>query len=279
MPSLFPFVLLAFADGSAIGQIVRIGWKRYGGFTAEFSPSIPHGSVLGAVPIGDACGAAPPQGTISGQIAVASRGNCTFSQKERWAAAAGAVALLVLSNETAFPMVGDDSVPKTERLPTVMVGAEAAADLASPTDVEFQDYVSGIGLGEIALWVLAVSTAGCASMYSTADARKSRLWPTLAEEDLLQLETSFTYFFWGVRPWRSSCFSTSSITLSTCFLPSSSWALALVSWRSSDRFCRCAAHGKRWRRGSWRSLLLLRSSRRCEIPGGIGYFRTRLQSR
>ena len=28
--------------------------------------------------------------------------------------------------------------------------------------------------------------------YSTADARASRLWPALAEEDLLQLETSFT---------------------------------------------------------------------------------------
>ena len=38
------------------------------------------------------------------EIEIGSRSFC------RWAAAAGAVALLVLSNETAFPMVGDDSV-------------------------------------------------------------------------------------------------------------------------------------------------------------------------
>ena len=38
------------------------------------------------------------------EIEIGSRSLC------RWAAAAGAVALLVLSNETAFPMVGDDSV-------------------------------------------------------------------------------------------------------------------------------------------------------------------------
>ena len=38
------------------------------------------------------------------EIEIGSRSLC------RWAAAAGAVALLVLSNETAFPMVGDDPV-------------------------------------------------------------------------------------------------------------------------------------------------------------------------
>ena len=70
--------------------------------------------------VGDGC-SAPSRWPEGAWAAVALRGNCTFAEKERVAAAAGAALLLVASNETAFAMAGED----TTTIPAVMVDAKA----------------------------------------------------------------------------------------------------------------------------------------------------------
>ncbi len=82
----------------------------------------PLGVVTGSIGgLGDAC-ASLPTNSLTGQIALVSRGNCFFSVKIRNAEAAGAVATLVANNVFGDPIsMGTDGLPSQPTIPAYMV--------------------------------------------------------------------------------------------------------------------------------------------------------------
>ncbi|HET7203688.1 MAG TPA: S8 family serine peptidase [Steroidobacteraceae bacterium] len=109
------------ADGGRFGALA-------GEFATVASPLaaplevVMAGPVNTATGIAMACTALTP-GTLSGQIALISRGDCTFSTKIRNAEAAGAVAVLVVNNVAGDPIVmGSDDTPNQPSIPAYMVG-------------------------------------------------------------------------------------------------------------------------------------------------------------
>jgi subtilisin family serine protease len=82
----------------------------------------PLGVVTGSIGgLGDAC-AALPANSLTGQIALVSRGACFFSVKIRNAEAAGAVATLVANNTFGDPIpMGTDGLPSQPTIPAYMV--------------------------------------------------------------------------------------------------------------------------------------------------------------
>ena len=97
---------------------VMAGGNIYGTASGEF-PTVatdltaPLGVVAGSVNGLDTACAALPGGSLTGRIALLSRGSCTFSIKVQNAAAAGAVAVLVVNNVAGdpTPMAGSGTIP------------------------------------------------------------------------------------------------------------------------------------------------------------------------
>jgi subtilisin family serine protease len=75
---------------------------------------------------------APAPGSLSGKIALISRGTCTFSTKLRNLKAAGAVAVIVANNAIGDPVeMGQDGTPDQPDIPAYMVGLDAITTLAA----------------------------------------------------------------------------------------------------------------------------------------------------
>ncbi|HWQ22728.1 MAG TPA: S8 family serine peptidase, partial [Gaiellaceae bacterium] len=94
--------------------------------------------------------AALPGGSLTGKIAVVSRGGCTFSTKIRNAQNAGAAAVVVVNNVQGDPIaMGQDGTPNQPTVPAYMVGlgsraALIAADGSSATiDSDLSYFLTG----------------------------------------------------------------------------------------------------------------------------------------
>ena len=75
-------------------------------------------------------------GSLSGEIALISRGVCTFSTKIRNAEAAGAIAVLVVNNVAGDPVaMAPDGTPNQPTIPAYMVGLEDGLVLATKDGV------------------------------------------------------------------------------------------------------------------------------------------------
>ena len=114
-----------------------------GGAVGAFSTvstdlTAPLGVVFDGGDLGLACSALPA-GSLTGKIAVISRGTCSFSTKIRNAQDAGAVAALIVNNIPGTPVpMGQDGTPNQPTIPAYMVGQETrdafvAADGLSAT--------------------------------------------------------------------------------------------------------------------------------------------------
>jgi minor extracellular serine protease Vpr len=89
--------------------------------TVEADLTAPLGVVFDGGNLGQACSALPP-GSLTGKIAVISRGTCTFSTKIRNAQDAGAVAALIVNNVPGAPTaMGQDGTPNQPTIPAYMV--------------------------------------------------------------------------------------------------------------------------------------------------------------
>ncbi len=93
---------------------------------SEFGPSdfdITATAVLasdGTAPLGDACEAITTN--LTGKIALIDRGTCTFASKTQRAQAAGAVAVVIINNNTmAPPFMPNESPPLTVNIPAISV--------------------------------------------------------------------------------------------------------------------------------------------------------------
>lgn len=98
--------------------------------TVSSNLTAPLGVVTGTVNgLSDAC-APLAAGSLTGKIAVVSRGSCTFTTKVRTAQDAGAVATIVVNNVAGDPtaMASDGTTPEPT-IPAYMVGGSYGADL------------------------------------------------------------------------------------------------------------------------------------------------------
>jgi minor extracellular serine protease Vpr len=100
-----------------IATPVTVNGQSYGALSGDFAVVTNDLSAsLGVVTnadgtLGTAC-AALPGGSLSGKIALISRGACTFSTKIRNAQAAGAVAVVMVNNAPGDPIqMGQDGTP------------------------------------------------------------------------------------------------------------------------------------------------------------------------
>jgi minor extracellular serine protease Vpr len=110
-----------------VGAVVTAGGNSFGAAVGDFAVvsanlTAPLGVVTGTIGgLGDAC-AALPANSLVGQIALVSRGVCTFSVKIRNAQSAGAVATLVANNIVGDPSaMGTDGTPNQPTIPAYMV--------------------------------------------------------------------------------------------------------------------------------------------------------------
>ncbi|HMC15973.1 MAG TPA: S8 family serine peptidase, partial [Albitalea sp.] len=113
--------------GHYIGAPVTAAGNTYGAAIGSFALvsadlTAPLGVVAGSVGgLGTAC-AALPANSLTGQIALLSRGTCTFSTKIRNAQSAGAAAALVANNTFGDPIsMGTDGTPNQPTIPAYMV--------------------------------------------------------------------------------------------------------------------------------------------------------------
>lgn len=92
--------------------------------TVENDLTAPLAVVLEGSNLGFACSALPA-GSLTGKIALISRGTCSFSSKIRTAQAAGAVAVLIVNNVAGDPTaMGQDGTPNQPTIPAYMLGRD-----------------------------------------------------------------------------------------------------------------------------------------------------------
>ncbi len=145
-----------------IGTPVTLGTNTYGAAVGEFAVvtnnlTAPLGVVTNSTGgLGTACSALA-SGSLSGKIALISRGACTFSTKIRNAQQAGAIAVLMVNNVAGDPIaMGQDGTPNQPTIPAYMlsrtdgqafVGADGSPVTISATLGYFQtanaDFMAG----------------------------------------------------------------------------------------------------------------------------------------
>ena len=138
------------AGASSVGHFVgapvtTADGGRFGAASGEFATVtedltaplavLTEGATDPATGLSTACSALAP-GSLSGEIALVSRGTCSFSTKIRNAQAAGAIAVLVVNNVAGDPVaMASDDTPDQPTIPAYMVGLEDGLVLATKDGV------------------------------------------------------------------------------------------------------------------------------------------------
>lgn len=135
-----------------VGAPLSVGGGTYGVAAGDFATvtsnlTAPLGVVTGGTSatggLNTAC-AALPAGSLSGKIALISRGGCTFSQKIRSAQNAGAVAAIVVNNVAGDPTaMGLGGIPNEPTIPAYMA---ALGDRAALMAANGQSATIGVNL-------------------------------------------------------------------------------------------------------------------------------------
>ena len=118
----------ASSVGHFVGLPLTVGSSTYVTATGELPVpkqpvSAPLAAVLAGTALSTACSTAPPAaGSLTGKVAVVSRGACTFSEKVSNAQKAGAVAVVVVNNVAGDPTAMAASAGFTVTVPAVMAG-------------------------------------------------------------------------------------------------------------------------------------------------------------
>ena len=119
---------------TADGVTARGAVGQFGQITAPITGPL---AVLRSSPTSSATGlslacSALPAHSLDGQIALLSRGTCTFSEKIRAAQDAGAIAVIVVNNVAGDPIaMGRGGIPNEPTIPAVMVSRSDGAALAA----------------------------------------------------------------------------------------------------------------------------------------------------
>jgi minor extracellular serine protease Vpr len=123
--------------GHFVGTPIEVGSSTFQGAVGDFTKvSSDLSAALGVVTgstngLGTACTALAPN-SLSGKIAVVSRGGCSFSIKIRNAQNAGALAALVVNNVAGDPTaMGQDGTPNQPTIPAYSVSLASASGLVA----------------------------------------------------------------------------------------------------------------------------------------------------
>lgn len=124
--------------GHYVGAPVTVGSFSTGAASGDFETvktdlSAPLAVVPGTAHGLDLACAALPAGSLTGEIALVSRGSCTFSTKVKNAQDAGAAAVLVVNNVAGDPaaMATDPAVQPAPTIPAYQVGLAEGVELAA----------------------------------------------------------------------------------------------------------------------------------------------------
>ncbi|KAJ7567793.1 hypothetical protein O6H91_01G007200 [Diphasiastrum complanatum] len=121
---------------------------------------------------------------LTGNIVLVERGNCTFTTKAQVAQAAGAVAVLVKNDkEELYKMVCDENETSSDiQIPSVMlpksVGRTLENALIAGKRVKVLLYSPRrpmVDVAEVFLWLMAVGTILCASLWSAWSAKEAAM--------------------------------------------------------------------------------------------------------
>lgn len=156
-PGFAPRALTVGASsvGHFVGSpVLTADGGRYGAAAGDFETVeddltapldvVTEGSTNPATGLATACSALPT-GSLTGEIALISRGACTFSTKIRNAQTAGAVAVLVVNNVAGDPTaMGSDGTPNQPTVPAYMVGLLDGLALKAKGDGVMTTIVAGL---------------------------------------------------------------------------------------------------------------------------------------
>ena len=125
------------AGASTVGHfvgapVVTADGGRFGAASGEFATVaqdltapldvVTEGAINVVTGIGEVCSALAA-GSLSGEIALISRGTCSFATKIRFAQEAGAVAVIMVNNVAGDPIaMAEDGTPNQPTIPAYMVG-------------------------------------------------------------------------------------------------------------------------------------------------------------
>jgi minor extracellular serine protease Vpr len=124
----------AMTVGHFVAAPITVGGNTYAGVSGDFATvssdlTAPLGVVLDGSALSTAC-TALPAGSLTGKIALISRGACTFSIKIRNAETAGAIATLVVNNVAGdATAMGQDGTPNQPTKPAYMIALASKAAL------------------------------------------------------------------------------------------------------------------------------------------------------
>ncbi|TVU36068.1 hypothetical protein EJB05_17981, partial [Eragrostis curvula] len=183
------------------------------------------------------CAKAPE--TLANAVAVAQRGECTFLEKAKAAAASGASALVIINDENDLQKMvcTDKDPPPNINMPVVMVSQSAGAKILKADEskliVEMLMYAPEKPSYDGAipfLWMMAVGTVACASVWTIAvvGEEPTKNAPSLGSEeepesDIVELQTKTALVF----------IVTSSLVLLFLFYFRSIWS----AWLLVGLFC------------------------------------------
>ncbi|KAM4106126.1 hypothetical protein ACB094_04G044000 [Castanea mollissima] len=158
--------------GGAEGKTLTGLNARFGALLPSHAEKAPRLPVVFSNPL-NCCSSSSSK--LSGSIVLAIRGDCDFTKKAEVAQAGGAAALVVINdNEDLFKMVcSDNDTAINISIPVVMIpqsgGETLNKSLASGQKVELLLYAPDrpvVDYAVIFLWLMAVGTLFCASLWS-----------------------------------------------------------------------------------------------------------------
>ncbi|OQU88099.1 hypothetical protein SORBI_3003G400000 [Sorghum bicolor] len=207
-------------------------------------------------------GCAKSSTQLTGSVAVAVRGECTFIEKAKAAEAAGAVAILLVNDEDDLQRMvcSDKDPPPNIGIPVVMVSKSAGDKVQSAigngakVDILMYAPLKPSFDGAIPfLWMMAVGTVACASVWTVAVVGEEPTKPgdvSLGGEEnpdaeVVELQTQTALVF----------IVTSSLVLLFLFFFNSVWS----AWLLVSLFCLGAVHGMEFVASS----LIVRLCQRC----------------
>uniref|UniRef100_A0A2P2ILY0 Signal peptide peptidase-like 3 isoform X2 n=1 Tax=Rhizophora mucronata TaxID=61149 RepID=A0A2P2ILY0_RHIMU len=155
------------------------------GITAKFGALLPSeakkGLRLSVVMTNPLNGCSSSSSKLSGSIAMSIRGDCAFSRKAEVAEAGGAAALLVINDKEDLAEMGCEKnrTALDISIPTVMI-SKSGGDTLNKSVVDGQKVElllyaperPTVDFSVILLWIMAVGTVACASLWSELTAPK-----------------------------------------------------------------------------------------------------------
>ncbi|KAL9397610.1 hypothetical protein Peur_011863 [Populus x canadensis] len=153
--------------------------ETFAGITARFGAFLPkeekNSYRLTAVFSNPLNGCSPSSSKLSGSIAMAVRGGCDFTTKAEVAQSGGAAALLVINDEEELAEMGCEKGTSAQdiSIPVVLIpksgGQSLNKSIVDGQKVELLFYAPvrpPVDLSVIFLWIMAVGTVVCASVWS-----------------------------------------------------------------------------------------------------------------